>query len=508
MGVKSWIPYLFFLGLAPAGFSQGEDLSWLAFGDLRGYLEPCGCDPRTDLGGLRRLATFVQRERALARGTVVFNLGNNLPHLEKTSGHSSTSPNEPSLRQSGEQSGEQPAPILELKAPFFEEALLEIRPEAILVNVTELAWIARSQEARKSLPHAASGPWSERLSALMVLSNATDLAALGQYSRPILKINGSTLVFGYTWDSSLSSVLLPPTSDLAKKWRKAIRKTALIPRTGRRVLLFSGPDEHLREILNWRLFDLIVSSNKAPMSLEPGIEERADPGKLIRKARSPHQKTQLAAEILMVPLGGQGIVRGGIARRHEAKPLSEIFSRPPGGNLPGKLITEPPTFVTWLDSSQDTGTIFESLFNRYRVAASNQFESRSKLRAAEFATTPFAGAEACKGCHTSAYAAWSKSKHAGAFEVLVKKASHKDGECIGCHVVGGDQPGGFVSVEVSPGLAGVQCENCHGPRKAHVLLPTTRPMADARSSCVSCHKIPHSSQFKFEEYWPRIIHGR
>ncbi|MFN3075726.1 MAG: hypothetical protein ABT940_02370, partial [Alphaproteobacteria bacterium] len=37
-----------------------DDDGWLAFGDLRGYIEPCGCDPSTDLGGLRRLAVLLR----------------------------------------------------------------------------------------------------------------------------------------------------------------------------------------------------------------------------------------------------------------------------------------------------------------------------------------------------------------------------------------------------------------------------------------------------------------
>ena len=35
----------------------------IAFGDLRGYFEPCGCDPRTDLGGIVRLGGFIDLQR-------------------------------------------------------------------------------------------------------------------------------------------------------------------------------------------------------------------------------------------------------------------------------------------------------------------------------------------------------------------------------------------------------------------------------------------------------------
>ena len=37
-----------------------------------------------------------------------------------------------------------------------------------------------------------------------------------------------------------------------------------------------------------------------------------------------------------------------------------------------------------------------------------------------------------------------------------------DSACVGCHVTGYGKPGGFESIEKTPGLVGVQCEMCHG----------------------------------------------
>ena len=44
-----------------------------------------------------------------------------------------------------------------------------------------------------------------------------------------------------------------------------------------------------------------------------------------------------------------------------------------------------------------------------------------------------------------------------------KRDYSKDSKCLPCHTTGYGQPGGFVSIEKTPLLVGVQCESCHGP---------------------------------------------
>jgi len=102
------------------------------------------------------------------------------------------------------------------------------------------------------------------------------------------------------------------------------------------------------------------------------------------------------------------------------------------------------------------------------------------LLAASVAAAPpsYVGAKKCRACHIKQFQSWEKTKMAHAFELLrpgaaaaaKKKANLEpqkdythDQKCVGCHTTGFGQPGGFVSLEQTPGLVGVQCESCHGP---------------------------------------------
>ena len=89
----------------------------------------------------------------------------------------------------------------------------------------------------------------------------------------------------------------------------------------------------------------------------------------------------------------------------------------------------------------------------------------------------YIGAKKCKACHMKQYKSWKKTTMATSFENLKPgaKADAKkkagldpakdytaDADCLKCHTTGYGK-GGFVSIEKTPKLAGVQCEGCHGP---------------------------------------------
>lgn len=97
------------------------------------------------------------------------------------------------------------------------------------------------------------------------------------------------------------------------------------------------------------------------------------------------------------------------------------------------------------------------------------------------------GSAACRTCHRDLHAAWERSPHALAAEVLTFEQTF-DPDCAPCHV----PDGGMLDT-------GVGCEACHGPGSAYAELdvmidPLKRQAAGLRAageSCAFCHNPGH-----------------
>ncbi|NOY63054.1 MAG: hypothetical protein GXP10_07880 [Gammaproteobacteria bacterium] len=122
----------------------------------------------------------------------------------------------------------------------------------------------------------------------------------------------------------------------------------------------------------------------------------------------------------------------------------------------------------------------------------------------------YAGAESCRSCHQHEYEVWSKSDHSGAYESLEAVNKSFDPGCIGCHTVAYGKAGGFISIDLTDTLSGVQCESCHGAAAAHATNPAEAAVANrewaAPKMCAQCHVQKHSPDFNFDRYWPHIRH--
>ncbi|MXZ01395.1 hypothetical protein F4Y93_12405 [Candidatus Poribacteria bacterium] len=109
----------------------------------------------------------------------------------------------------------------------------------------------------------------------------------------------------------------------------------------------------------------------------------------------------------------------------------------------------------------------------------------------------YVSATACQGCHEQEYLQWSATRHAFAYETLLKKERYFDAGCVSCHTTGFGYSTGFHIGDPDSTLKGVQCETCHGPGKQHVGNPkksNIRNGADT-SLCLVCHDTKHSPGF-------------
>ncbi len=153
----------------------------------------------------------------------------------------------------------------------------------------------------------------------------------------------------------------------------------------------------------------------------------------------------------------------------------------------------------------------------------------------------FVGPEACRECHEEQFESWALTRMANTFTVLMPGHAveqklmvgldpefdySKEPECLACHTTGYGKVGGFVSLEETPGMAGVTCEACHGHGGTYansVMDPKdpTFQVSEARAAglvypptevvCRTCHNsdspfVGMDYQFDFTERVRRGTH--
>jgi peroxiredoxin len=123
--------------------------------------------------------------------------------------------------------------------------------------------------------------------------------------------------------------------------------------------------------------------------------------------------------------------------------------------------------------------------------------------------TGYSGNEFCSVCHESENQTWQLTNHARAFDTLIRHGADRDGECVGCHVVGWERPGGFSLADPALHLENVGCETCHGRGGGHLRdtpgeLTPEEP--DYEATCEVCHNPKHSLGFDYASFLPRVSH--
>jgi predicted CXXCH cytochrome family protein len=113
----------------------------------------------------------------------------------------------------------------------------------------------------------------------------------------------------------------------------------------------------------------------------------------------------------------------------------------------------------------------------------------------------YAGSKKCATCHSAISQTWQNTRHAKAIESLKKTGQENLPNCFKCHVTGYEKDGGFIDNELTPEMAGVQCEVCHSPGKDHASNPMQKKMIKepGESLCRQCHTQGQDPGFNYKE---------
>jgi 2',3'-cyclic-nucleotide 2'-phosphodiesterase (5'-nucleotidase family) len=134
-------------------------------------------------------------------------------------------------------------------------------------------------------------------------------------------------------------------------------------------------------------------------------------------------------------------------------------------------------------------------------------EQLKESNASGGAADVYLGLGSCSNCHVDAFEVYAQTKHARAYRTLSAQFVHRDDNCVGCHVTGYGETGGFGGIRrlgAPVDLIDVQCEACHGPGVEHNRNGSYRSVAV--ESCLRCHTKDHDPDFNYEDSWEKIAH--
>ncbi len=148
---------------------------------------------------------------------------------------------------------------------------------------------------------------------------------------------------------------------------------------------------------------------------------------------------------------------------------------------------------------------FNDSFNEKLQRLQKEKAAKEAEKAASGGADHYLGGEVCARCHPSEAAQWRTTKHAQAWQTLVEVKKDTDPACVGCHVVGKDQPGGYKDQTTTANMVNVQCESCHGMGSQHDALKTS-PRKITELTCRICHDKNASPSFDMATYLPHVTH--
>lgn len=122
----------------------------------------------------------------------------------------------------------------------------------------------------------------------------------------------------------------------------------------------------------------------------------------------------------------------------------------------------------------------------------------------------YVGSTSCQRCHQLEFNQWKTTRHAFAFNTLLKAQKHFYPDCVSCHVVGFGYQTGYTVREDQAHFRNVGCETCHGPGGKHIVQPSNQNIRGTveKKICLECHNQEHSPGFheRIDLAIPKVDH--
>ncbi|MFQ5964160.1 MAG: multiheme c-type cytochrome [Candidatus Scalinduaceae bacterium] len=201
---------------------------------------------------------------------------------------------------------------------------------------------------------------------------------------------------------------------------------------------------------------------------------------------NPDLYTKKVNDTYIIPVGEKGKYLGTFSLRTETK--------------------EHDINIIPLDESYEDSHEINNLLKVYQQRLRDEELVQKVLKIYPPSDLTFIGNDDCSICHNKIFKHWKETLHASAYETLVKAEHEYDPECLSCHTIGLHYFTGFETIELTPGLKGVGCESCHGPGSDHKETQSKNYGKVNADGCITCHEDEHSPNFRFEDYWQKIVH--
>jgi len=116
----------------------------------------------------------------------------------------------------------------------------------------------------------------------------------------------------------------------------------------------------------------------------------------------------------------------------------------------------------------------------------------------------YALATECAKCHADQYKNWHGTRHAGAYGTIERAKRTGDPNCLMCHTTGFNTEKGFITIQKTPQMAGVQCQECHRFNMAEHRQKGFVPPKINDDLCTTCHTPITDPNFNFKSRLAKV----